>query len=340
MGNEDTLIARIRRALPSSFGKRSNAGARLLLGVGDDAAILAPGRGSNWVLTCDAFFEGVHFLGDVHPPDSVGYKSLVRAISDIAAMGGTPRFFLLTLALPAARTGRWLDEFLKGMSRAARGMGIVLAGGDTTKNTKVAISITVLGEVKPGRAVLRSGARPGDLIYVTGRLGRAELGLELIRRDVGRQAWAVPLVRHHLYPPAKLELGAWLARRRLPTAMMDLSDGLSTDLARLCVASRVGACLSANKIPQVRTSQRQLKRIRRLRLDPQRLALHGGDDYGLLFTVPPSRVPALRSAPGFSALTAIGEITPGRRILLADSNGRTTVLKPLGWDPFRRKLRT
>src|SRR5271156_3256850 len=151
------------------------------LGIGDDAAILAPGRNVEWVLSCDAFLDGVHFLAKSYPPDSVGYKSLVRAASDLAAMGAEPRLFLLTLALPARLTGAWLDRFLRGMGRAARLLGIRLAGGDTTKSATGSITITVLGEVARGLAVTRSGARPGDILCVSGRLGRAQLGLELAR---------------------------------------------------------------------------------------------------------------------------------------------------------------
>jgi len=335
VSKENELVARIARALPSRVG--GPPGACLLLGVGDDAAVVASGRGSNCVLTCDAFLEGVHFLADVHPPDSVGYKSLVRATSDIAAMGAAARLFLLTLALPAYRTGAWLDQFLRGMNRAARSMGLRLAGGDTTKHPTVAIGITVLGELGRQRAVTRSGARVGDLIYVSGRLGRADLGLALLRRRLGRAIWTRPLVRQHLYPIARLELGTWLARHRIPSAMMDLSDGLSTDLARLCAASKVGAVLWRDRIPGPVVPDRLVPRLDRLRLSLPRLALHGGDDYELLFTVPVARAKALARAPGFRNLAAIGTITRGRDILLMDSAGRTTKLEPLGWDPFRPK---
>jgi thiamine-monophosphate kinase len=337
MRNESEIIARIARAMRPAAGGLSSAPSRLILGIGDDAALFTPSRRSNLVLTSDAFLEGVHFVADVHPPDSVGYKSLVRATSDIAAMGASPTLFLLTLCLPASRTGPWLDAFLGGMARAARSMGLRLAGGDTTKSPKIAISITVVGEIQLGQAVTRSGARPGHVLYVSGQLGRAELGLALVRRGLAPKAWAQSLVRDHFYPAARLRLGAWLARHRLPTSMMDLSDGLSTDLARLCAASHVGAVLSAERIPHARLSQKLAHRIQRLKLDPRRAALHGGDDYELLFTLPPNRARALRKAPGFSELIAIGEITREHSILLRDSNGRTTPLKSLGWDPFRNK---
>ncbi len=339
MIGEDQLIARIARAIPSEIGRPKMAVRRrggVPLGIGDDAAVLAPALGSDWVLSCDAFLEGVHFLAKRHPPDSVGFKSLARATSDLAAMGATPRFFMLTLALPAARTGAWLDEFLRGMGRAARRLKMRLIGGDTSRFPFVSINITVLGEIAPGLAVTRAGARPGDILYVTGKLGRAQLGLEIVKNwsnkaakgPLTRQNW---LLKQHLYPEIRVQLGAWLARHRVASAMMDISDGLSTDLSRLCVASGVGARLWTERIPRVEIPAR----FRKLRLDALQMALDGGDDYELLFSVPRGRAKLLRKAPQFSDITAIGEIERGERILLVGADGRAKPLKPGGWDSFR-----
>jgi thiamine-monophosphate kinase len=333
--SEDEIVRRIARAIPSAaggLGRRS-----LRVGIGDDAAIVVPGRNTEWVLSCDAFIEGVHFLADRHPPDSVGYKSLARAASDLAAMGAAPRLFLLTLALPGNRTGTWLDGFLRGMGRAARSLGMRLAGGDTTKSRAVSISITVLGDIAPRRAVTRSGARPGDIIYVSGTLGRAELGLRLIRRRISHDRRLRRLLRPHLYPRIRIDLGEWLAANRVPSAMMDLSDGLSTDLARLCAASGVGARLHADRIPRITSATLSAEPLAKLRLDSLQLALHGGDDYELLFTVSPRRLKKLRNAPAFRQLTAIGEITREQQIVLAAPDGEAGPLDPLGWDPFRKK---
>src|SRR5579862_5325588 len=154
MGREGQLIKELARAVPSAVGRRKagrSSGARVSLGIGDDAAVVVPGRKADLVVTCDAFCDGIHFLVDRHPPDSVGYKSLARATSDIAAMGATPRFFLLTLAIPQRLTDQWLTRFLQGMRRAARQLGVVLIGGDTTQSSSVSVNITVLGEVPPGR---------------------------------------------------------------------------------------------------------------------------------------------------------------------------------------------
>jgi thiamine-monophosphate kinase len=333
MNAEDQLIRRISRGVPSQSGRASGT---LRLGIGDDAAIVAPSGGVDLVLSCDAFLEGVHFLAKVHPPDSVGYKSLARATSDLAAMGATPRFFMLALALPVERTGEWLGEFLRGMGCAARSLGMRLIGGDTTKSGAVAINLTVLGEVASGRGLTRSGARAGDLIYVSGVLGRAELGLKLVLAGQGRQRSVAAIVRPHLYPRIRVALGAWLARRRIASAMIDISDGLSTDLTRLAEASGVGARVRIGLIPATPVPEPVSRLLGNRRLNPLQLALHGGDDYELLFTVPRRKVKRLRTAPGFAELTCIGEITPERRLLLVDRHGKAKALKPRGWDPFRR----
>ncbi len=330
MNDEEVLIQRICRAINAP---RSWASGGLRVGIGDDAAVLRRSNGREWVLSCDAFLEGVHFLATLHAPDSVGYKSLARAVSDLAAMGAKPRYFLMSLALPSAQTGKWLDQFLAGMRRAARTLGIVLVGGDTTRYATVAITVTVIGEVEPGRAVARSGAEPGDGIYVSGKLGAAQLGLELVRKRLGRRRDLRRLLGPHLYPRIPLALGRWLARWRVASAMIDVSDGLSTDLARLCRASRVGARLEADSIPAVRVPAA----LCTLGLDRREMALNGGDDYALLFTVPPRLARQLRKAPGSREISRIGEITRNKQIVLVGRDGRARSLPAMGWDPFRKK---
>src|SRR5271156_2045471 len=317
MPRESQLVEKIARAL----APHRAASSRLKIGIGDDAAIISPAARTEWALSCDTFLENIHFRLKTHPPDSVGYKALARATSDLAAMGATPRFFLLTLALPAARTGSWLDAFLKGMARAARELGITL------------ISITVLGEIAPGRALTRSGARPGDIIYVSGKLGRAQLGLELVLRGQARNRQLRALVQPHLYPKVRIELGSWLAQHRIATSAMDLSDGLSTDPPRLCTASQVGARIYASKVPAATTPPAAERILDKL--NPLQLALHGGDDYQLLFTIPPRQAKKLSQAPGASTLTAIGEITRNRELILVANDAREKPLKSHGWDPFR-----
>jgi thiamine-monophosphate kinase len=335
MLKEDQVVSKITRIVPSISAH--NPLRALPLGIGDDAAILSPNPHSDWVLSTDAFLERVHFLPNVHPPDSVGYKSLVRASSDLVAMGATPKYFLLTLALPVSQTETWLDQFLAGMARAARSLKMRLIGGDTSQSPSTSITVTVLGDIPRGRALTRSGAKPGDLIYVTGKLGRAQLGLALVLNGLSRRPAFHQILRPHLYPQIHVKLGQWLARKKIASAMMDISDGLSTDLARLCAASRVGARIDATRIPRVAIPASLSALTKKLRLDPLQMALHGGDDYGLLFTVSPRRAKLLRRAPGHTAIAAIGEITSAKQILLLAPNGSHSPLAPRGWDSFRHK---
>lgn len=320
------MVARVRRALPTRVS------GELRVALGDDSAILRPKRGNEWAISTDALIEGMHFLPETHPPNAVGYKAIARATSDLGAMGARPRFFFLNLALPSRRTGRWLDGCLRGMARAARRYGLTLAGGDTSRSKAITLNLTVLGEIPLGLAVLRSGARTGDWIFATGKLGAAELGLEIMMRGLSRQAGWRKFLRAQLYPEPPVELGLWLAGNRLASAMMDLSDGLSTDLARLCSASGVGARISAVRMPVVGMSES----IQRLGLQPIKLALHGGEDYQLLFTVPrglTSRIPARRTG---VQITRIGEIVPGRGVELATEDGRVVHVERRGWDHFAR----
>jgi thiamine-monophosphate kinase len=317
---EQHVIRQIERAFGSA---RSPA---LPLSLGDDAAQWRGSGRKQTVLTCDWFLEGIHFLRQKHPPDAIGWKCLARAVSDIAAMGAKPACFLLSLALPERLAGRWLTAFLGGLRRASRATACELAGGDTTRSEQVLIAVTVLGEVAPRRAVRRSGARPGDLVYASGTLGEAALGLDQLRRLRALARPANAALRKHLYPEPRLALGQWLAEKRFATAMMDLSDGLSSDLPRLCSAGGVGATIDSNRLPLASLNDR-----------PRALtvALHGGDDYELLFTVRPGKATLLPGHFRGVKLTRIGKITRERKILLQEADGGTTPLGPGGWDPFR-----
>lgn len=328
--NEDFLVQRIARV----FAEEQADGRSALKGeVGDDAALFAPRRGYETILTCDWFLEGTHFLRDKHPADAVGWKCLARAVSDIAAMGGEPLCFLMSLALPQTYTGHWLDEFLRGLRQAARKYCCFLAGGDTTRRKEILINVTVVGEVREGQAVLRSGAKPGDVIFVSGRLGEAELGLRLLRSAKGVANEKIAAVKKHLYPEPRLALGRWLADKCLANAMMDLSDGLSNDLPRLCAASGVGASIEEAKLPIVPTAADK----RTERFDGLQLALDGGDDYELLFAVPREKVARIPRSFRRLLLTKIGEITRGQAIFRKDKNNREHQLAAGGWDPFRKK---
>ena len=328
MVSEDELIARVMRR----FIHPLHPGDGLRVGIGDDAAVLRPGVGTEWVVTTDAFIENVHFLRKIHPPKAVGYKALARATSDIAAMGARGRYFFLTLGLPEACMGVWLDHFLDGMARAARRFRLILGGGDTTKYPAVVISLTVLGEVERGKAILRSGARPGDLLCVTGRLGEAELGLRLTQQKSRFQKRWTPLLKKHQYPQPRLAAGEWLSNHQIATSMIDTSDGLSTDLGHICKASGVGAMVWAAKIPMVRVPVE----LQRRGLDPLRLALDGGEDYELLFTVSKRLSRRIPGKIGGVRVTVIGEITREKKVILLKGDGSKVPLLPQGWDPFRK----
>lgn len=270
--SEEQIIERIRRLAV----RRPPPSVRL--GIGDDAAVLAaPAKDRELLLTSDQVIEGTHFIRGQHPPRALGHKSLARGLSDIAAMGGTPQYYLLSLCLPAWVEDVWLKHYLRGMFHLCQVQKLFLVGGDVARGERFSADITVVGTVPRGAALSRGGAKPGDLIYVSGRLGGATLGLERLRR--GETTARSAAVRRHLYPQPRLSLGRFLRQRIHPTAAMDLSDGLSMDLSRLTRASGVGAEIQAADV----------QRFRGATLEQ---ALHGGEDYELLFTVPASvRVP-------------------------------------------------
>jgi thiamine-monophosphate kinase len=341
----------------------------LALGIGDDCAILRPPRGHELLVTTDFTLEGRHFRRDLHPPESVGHRTLARGLSDLAAMGARPLAAFLSLALPtemlSTRAGRvWVERFFAGLRSLADRHAVPLAGGDTAESPSdlVLADIVLIGSAPAGRALRRSGARAGDALYVTGELGGAAAELAAMDRraatnpahpykDLGapsiprslRNGWeSTPnqLAAHpHLFPQPRTAVGLALLRRRLATACIDLSDGLSTDLAHLCRESGVGARISSAALPihplaqQTRAAQSgQAHAATNRALD---LALHGGEDYELLFAAPPSvRLP--RRLAGVR-VTRIGSLVRGRSISLLDPTGRRTPLQPGGWEHFTGK---
>jgi thiamine-monophosphate kinase len=246
----------------------------------------------------------------------------VRGLSDIAAMGGEPLACFLSLALPTNLSQSWVDGFLEGYMRLARRFRATLAGGDISAAELIAADIVVVGQAPSGKALLRSGARPGDRIYVTGTLGDSAAVLK--RLYAGAHIRAAASSRH-FYPEPRLEVGRWLGRRQLASAMIDISDGLSVDLTHICEESRVSAVVRADSLPIGKGADMEL-------------ALHGGDDYELLFTAPvKARVPATITG---VRVTEIGVIYPQKdypsAITILDDNGKARALKPLGWQHFRR----
>jgi thiamine-monophosphate kinase len=301
VNSELEAIERIRRrvALPPAGG--------LVLGIGDDCAIFRPrGSSEDLLFTTDMLIEDVHFRRETHGAGDVGWKALARGLSDIAAMGGEPRFCLLSLALAPWVETRWLDGFYGGLLRLAARTRTPLMGGDLAHAEKAMCDIVVCGAAPRGTALRRDGARAGDAIYVSGALGASALGLS----TGGGRAW-----RRHLRPQPRLALGRFLRARLRATAAMDLSDGLSLDLHRLSLASGLSAEIGAPpRFPGATLEQ----------------ALHGGEDYELLFTAPArARVP-----PDFEGLplTRIGTMRQGRPGAV-ELEGAP--LAPLGYDHFR-----
>jgi len=285
------LVRRIRAWAP-------RAGRGVLLGIGDDCAVFRPrGAREDLLFTTDLLIEGVHFLREAHPPQAVGWRTLARGLSDIAAMGGRPRFCLLSLALAAWTDRRWVEGFYRGLLRLAWREGVALVGGDLSHAERVMCDIVLCGAAPKGRWLRRDGARPGDGIYVSGPLGASALGLRTRR---GR-AW-----RLHLKPEPRLELGRLLRTRFHATAAIDLSDGLSLDLHRLCLASGVAAELD------------QVPVFPRATLED---ALHGGEDYELLFTLP-------RNTDAFPRIGTVVKGQPGALRLASQA------LPPRGYDHF------
>jgi thiamine-monophosphate kinase len=305
------LIRRIRRAAPS--GKSAH-------GIGDDCAVLPVPRGHELLVTTDFSLEGIHFRREWHPADSVGHRCLARGLSDVAAMGGIPRYAFLSLALPADLPQRWVGDFLRGFLKLAKQYKVQLAGGDTAQSPAgVLADIVVVGSVPAGKALLRSGARPGDLIYVTGTLGSSVATLQDLRR--GKKFWPVTQPRH-FYPDPRIAVGQYLREKKLATAMIDTSDSLSTDLRHVCDESRVGATVEAEALPKTDAE------------NALHYALHGGEDYELLFTVPPARAKKLPAQIAGVPITRIGTTTRGRQIKLKNPGGFSQPLPAGGWQHF------
>ena len=303
--SERTHVARRRQA---------GAGRGVLKGIGDDCAVLRIPAGHEALVTTDFSLEGIHFRREWHSPESVGHRCLARGLSDIAAMGGDPIAAFLSLALPAALPQGWVDGFLKGLTALAKKFGVTLAGGDTAQSPAgILADIMVLGSVPRGKAILRSGARPGDKIYVTGLLGASASGLKHLMEGAEPNP---PSFTRHFFPWPRVEAGRFLLKRNLASASIDVSDGLSTDLAHICEESSVGAELSAAAIP--RDSQTSLE-----------LALHGGEDYELLFTAPPKKL--VPKQVGGVVVTEIGRVIRGRGMFLISESGRKP-LRPQGWE--------
>ena len=322
---EDDLIAQIRdriRGVPAE---------RLLLGIGDDAAVWQPSRNNRSVVTTDALIEGVHFTRAAMTAHDVGHRALAANLSDIAAMGARPVLATIALGFPSQTDPGWLLAMYDGIAALAKPSRCAIAGGDLTRAPAITLAITVVGEVRSSNLKTRAGARPGDVIAVSGPLGgsRAGLLLALERPELAADPAFAELLAAYRRPKPRLAEGRWLAASRHVRAMMDLSDGLSTDLGRLCAASQVGARVET--VP-VHPAARRLAAT--TGDDAERWALDGGEDYELLLAV--ERRAFAHLARRFHGrfgreLLAVGRISAQSGVRRVDG----VPIVPAGWDHLR-----
>ncbi len=322
------LIQRIQK----KWGGNKRAG--LFLGIGDDAAAILPTAGHSLLLTTDILIEQVHFDFSFSTYTEIGYKALSVNVSDIAAMGGRPLYFLVSLGHSGAESVSHIDQLYRGIHRASLEAKISLIGGNIAHSPSgFFVSITLVGEAPKETLLTRSGGRAGDWLYVTGVLGDAAAGLDILKEKGGQKSRLFSsLIKKHKMPKPRLREGCLLAQQQIPSAMIDLSDSLSSDLSHLTDQSGVGAELWMENIP-ISVS---LKRYAKARgVDPLSYALYGGEDYELLFSVPEKKREKIEKLIRGGELSArpIGRLLEKRRgLLVKDTKGRTRALVPRGHD--------
>ena len=300
---ESGLIRKIRERFKSP----------VVVPIGDDAAVFDVPAGQSLVFCSDLLAENTHFIRDLDPPDSIGYKSVAANVSDVGAMGGTPLHFLISLAAPGDLDGAWVDSFLDGVALACGDFKISLIGGDSSSSDRIFVDVSMIGSVPSGKAIRRSGAKPGDSIYVSGQIGGSALGLECLRSGDLKN----PAVRRHLYPEPRHKLGAALLERA--HAMIDISDGLSTDLTHIVEESKVSARIYKDRLPGWPGAG-------------DHHILHGGEEYELIVASPHDLAEVRMNVP----LRRIGEIIDSgfeNRVFLIDG-AQESVLRPQGWQHF------
>jgi thiamine-monophosphate kinase len=309
--------------------------------IGDDCALISPLPRHEFVITADMLLEGVDFSVKWANATDIGHKALAVSLSDIAAAGGSPRFAMLCLGVPVRlwKTD-FLDRFYDGWFTVANRYGVHLVGGDVSRSPdNLVIDSIAIGEVSKGHSIRRTGAKPGDLIFVSGTLGGAAAGLELLqKRRAGRDAKThrgyKNLFERQLRPEPRVELGRHLGAQQLATSMIDLSDGLSSDLAHICRESGVGAKIDLEKIPLDPALENAFVRNQfRFSHEPLDFALNGGEDFELLFTVSPRNLKKLMSEVS-EPITQIGVITRKRRKIETEFEGRKGILEPRGFQHF------
>ena len=330
--SENSII----RLLLERYGAKSPL---IKKGIGDDAAVLRPRHAGEYLLvTTDMLLEGIDFRREWTTPRRLGYKSMAVNLSDLAAMGARPLFFTVSLAVPAGISERWILDLYDGLTEPGRSGSAQLIGGDFSHTDGgISISITALGESIKRKVLYRTGGRAGDFLYVTGTLGQSASGLRLLQNGCirPRSRAQKEAIRIHQSPEARCEAGMWLAQCGLVHCMMDLSDGLSMDLPRICAASGVGAEIQAANLPVFAESKRW-------DCDPVEMALHGGEDFELLFSVPRSKSRIFEDTypSHFPKVTRIGRLTrdAGKIWLLEQGKDRSLLLEH-GYDHFSRRSR-
>jgi thiamine-monophosphate kinase len=310
----------------------------VLVGVGDDCAVLDLGGDQALLATCDALLDGSRFLQRVATPEQIGRHAMATNLSDIASMGGVPSYALVSLLLPADLPAAFVDGIYRGLREEAERYGAVIVGGNIVGAPALGLDITLLGRVRRGQALLRSGSRPGDALLMTGTLGEAAAGLHLLLHPEVEvpESIAARLKAAQLTPTPCVPEGRLLATLGVVTAMLDISDGLAADLGHLCACSGVGARLDEAALPITESTRQAAQHARQSALD---WALYGGEDYQLLFTTSPEAVPRISETLWLATGTpvmVIGEILPPQAGLsLRASDGTVKSLVPRGWDHLR-----
>ena len=335
--SEFEFIKSLRQKVTSDL---ASSATELTLGIGDDAAAFLPKAGKEIVVSTDLLVEDIDFRRANTAAFLLGYKALTVSLSDIAAMGARPRWCLISIGLPDdVWDSNFVDRFYDGLLDLAGRYDVQLIGGDTSRTPeKIVINSSVIGECVAGKAVRRSGAKAGDQIFLTGELGGAASGLRLLERGAHLPENGAAtdfdsldhLLIRHLRPEPRVGWGLILGQEGLATAMIDLSDGLSSDLNHLCTESEVGAQIESALLP---IDKHVVELCGRRKLDPLQLALHGGEDFELLFTVNPKLVGRLPKRVDGVQITRIGEITTNEEVTIAEGS-RVWSLKPEGWQHF------
>ncbi|MBI4366304.1 MAG: thiamine-phosphate kinase [Deltaproteobacteria bacterium] len=315
--NEFTLLQRLLADVPPQ-------GEGLLCGVGDDCAVLTGSGVRDWLVTADAFLEGIHFRREWATWAAIGRKAVLAGVSDVAAMGGRPRFCFVTMAIPDDVRTDAVAELYAGIREAVDGQQMLIAGGDTNRSKRgVILSLTIVGEVAHGRAIYRRGARPGDHVYVTGLLGGSNIGLTALQRRLNPQTYAA-FIKRHFEPAPRVAAASWLAATGCLTAMIDVSDGLVADLGHIAAAGQVGMRIDAIRVPSFPEAAAVFAEWGE---EPFAGILASGEEYELVFTVAGARAEAFRRLlPAGEktlghAVTPIGVVTPGSGITVVDPVG-------------------